>query len=140
MNNKNIAIIAGVGLTLGVGYFFLKRKKAQAVVAPPVVTPSIKIISPAEGENVYAGSTSTLMWEAHNITGNLHIEFHIEGEDDPFWVQQDNNPDVNDNKTEIYVPDKVGKNLAIHIGVWDWDNGRWVADDVVAPIHIVKSS
>lgn len=143
---KNGALIAIAGIaTLGIGYLAVrhyqnKHAEAAAPITPPAAKPSLTILEPAEESSVLANSTIKLKWLSKDVGGVLHIFYHLNNEDDPFWVQVPDSPNVLDGTCDFIVPDRPGSKMALSIGVWDWDKGEWIAlTSTQTSIYLVAS-
>lgn len=134
MNGKTVAIIVGVGLTFGLGMLLLKKKPAPAQAAAP----KIKILAPLAGETVGPSTKAIeLRWMSENMTGPVHIFYHINGPEDSPWILTEYAPDVRDEVCEVRIPEaEEGSVLALGMGIWDWDKDTWIMLDSVENLRV----
>jgi hypothetical protein len=122
---SSVMIVVLLFLTISVS---CGNKSTPTPTPTPTSKPTLTMLSPKEGDSVLANTVISLTWSAAGLPtgGTFNIFYHINGEDNPFWIQLPDNPAVNTTHTDFAVPDKPGQNLSISIGLWDWPNSQWI--------------
>lgn len=102
--------------------------------------PSLHIISPKEGDSFSAGAVIPLTWNISSIpdSSNSYIYYHIEGVNEPYWVQTPYRFAINASYIDFTVPDNPGQNLSIAIGLWDWTSLKWIVFTSVNDLMITS--